>query len=253
MEKYIVIIIILILILVIIGLIYYGISQAKKKIQSFSRQVFGTSDIRKGIEQVENEYASTPKSIAAMTSLYLPQITKDFPDFNYEEMRERSRNVLNSFLLGLMNQNVSMLQYGNTELKNQLSNEIGGLQAKGYKEYFDDILMHRTEISGYRKTSGRCVITFQSSVQYKHYIKDENRNIVEGSETKLFQSKYNVDMIYIQDRSLVENELDDALAVNCPNCGAPLTSLGAKHCEYCGSPIMELNIHAWSFSSVKEL
>ena len=40
---------------------------------------------------------------------------------------------------------------------------------------------------------------------------------------------------------------------NCPNCGAPLTSLGAKHCEYCGTPIIEYNIKAWTFSNIDEV
>ena len=55
-----------------------------------------------------------------------------------------------------------------------------------------------------------------------------------------------------QDREIVESKGRNAIGVNCPNCGAPITSLGAKKCEYCESPIIELNIKAWIFTNVQE-
>ena len=44
------------------------------------------------------------------------------------------------------------------------------------------------------------------------------------------------------------NDFDET----CPNCGAPVTNLGAKFCEYCGAGIVELNVHAWSFENIEE-
>ena len=40
---------------------------------------------------------------------------------------------------------------------------------------------------------------------------------------------------------------------HCPNCGAPLSRLGAKVCEYCGTPVIEINIKEWSFSAVRKI
>ncbi len=251
--KYIFIIIILVLILVIIGIIYSTIRKIKRKVQQFSRDVFGTSDIRKGFQQVENEYASTPKSVSAMTSLCLPQITRDFPQFNYEEMKGRSRNVLLSYLMGVSQRSAEYLKDGNSELVNQLQNHINALEVTGKQEYFDEPKIHRTEIAGYRKDAGRCTIVFQSSIQYKHYIMDMNGKRVKGSDTIVEQSRYNVEMIYIQDRSIVENDIDGAEGLNCPNCGGPIQNMGAKKCIYCGTPVVEYNIHVWSFSAIKEL
>ena len=55
------------------------------------------------------------------------------------------------------------------------------------------------------------------------------------------------------DRDIVEeNGMDASMAINCPNCGAPLKMLGAKKCEYCGSPVLEFNIKVWNFDSVEE-
>ena len=76
--------------------------------------------------------------------------------------------------------------------------------------------------------------------------------MIEGSRDKLKQSRYNVEMLYIQDVGLLENAEDMGLAMNCPNCGGPLPKLGAKTCMYCGSAILEFNTRIWNFSDVEE-
>lgn len=245
-------IIILVLTLAIIIAIYIGIVHLRHKTRELSRTLFGTEDITRAAEQMRQDYATTPKSVSAMTSLLLPKIISDFPDFQYDEMKERANNVLTGYLRAVTERNPSLMKDGNTELQQQLEDHIQMLSVKDMKEHFDHIRIHRTEINQYRKTEGRCIITFQSSLECNHYIIDINQKIVKGSKEYKYQTKYNTDLIYIQDRNLVENELDHALGVNCPNCGAPLSSLGAKVCEYCGTPVVEINIHAWSFSNIEE-
>lgn len=246
------IIVCLVLLLIVIGAIYYGVYKLKQKTRQFSRQVFGTDSLMEGFEQIEAEYAVTPKSVSAMTSLYLPKITRDFPEFSYDEMKEKAQNVLTSYLLAVNDFNPGRLTEGNSELKNKLEHTISILKNKDQREHFDSIKIHRTEISGYTKKSGRCIITMQTSVQYYHYITDSSGKVVSGSKDVLFQSKYDADLIYIQDRALVEGNLGDAEGLNCPNCGAPITNLGSKFCEYCGTGVVTYNIHVWSFSDVRE-
>jgi len=246
------IIVCLVLLLIVIGAIYYGVYKLKQKTRQFSRQVFGTDSLMEGFEQIEAEYAVTPKSVSAMTSLYLPKITRDFPEFSYDEMKEKAQNVLTSYLLAVNDFNPARLTEGNSELKNKLEHTIALLKNKDQREHFDNIKIHRTEISGYTKKSGRCIITMQTSVQYYHYITDNSGKVLAGSKDVLFQSKYDTDLIYIQDRALVEGDLGDAEGLNCPNCGAPITNLGSKFCEYCGTGVVAYNIHVWSFSDVRE-
>ena len=241
---------ILLLILVILaGLVFI----VHSKIREYTRMLFGTEDISKAARQMQEEYSATPKSVCAMTSLMLPKITADFPDFDYDEMKSRAGNVLLSYLRAVTENNPGLLQDGNTELKQQLEHQIQQLSVQDQKEHFDHIRVHRMEISQYRKAAGRCIITFQCALECYHYITDTGQRIIEGTKDYLYQTRFNVDMIYIQNRDLVENQLDNALGVNCPNCGAPLTSLGAAHCEYCGSPVVPINIHAWSFSHIEEI
>ena len=254
------IIIILVLILVIIGLIFFAVYKVMKKVrkvkrdvQSFSREFLGTSDIRQGLRQVENEYAITPKSVAGATNIFLPRITADFSDFHYEEMKRRAENVLLSYLSCISLRNAENLQDGNSELKHSLEHRINSLKANGKQEYFDEPRIHRTEIASYTKNGGRCTVTFQTSIQYKHYMMDMQGNRIAGSETVLEQSRYNTELIYIKDREIVEKDFDGLEGRNCPNCGAPLTHIGSKNCRYCGTPIVEYNIKVWTFSSIKEL
>ena len=259
-ARYIFIIIILVMILVIIGLVFFAVYKITKKIRhikrevrAFSREFLGTSDIKQGIRQIEQEYAATPKSVSGATDLCLPRISADFPDFHYEEMKRRAENVLLSYLSCVSLRSADELQDANTELKRSLEHRVNYLKANGKQEYFDQPKIHRTEIASYTKNAGRCTITFQSSIQYKHYMMDMHGNRIYGNENTWEQSRYNMELIYIQDREIVEKDMDGVEGRNCPNCGAPLTHIGSKNCRYCGTPIVEYNIKVWTFSSVKEV
>ena len=247
----IIIILVLLLILFVAGIIIF--IQVSKKIKRVSMELFGTSDITQVATNLKQEEASTPKSVSGMTSLLLPKISSDFPDFEYNEMKSRAENVLTTYLLAINDRSVGTLHNGNDELKQKLESYIEMLNGKGLHEHFEQIRIHRTEINQYRKTDGRCIITFQTSLECYHYTTDENGTVTSGDKQYKYQTKYNTDMIYIQDLSKVKNEGDFALGLNCPNCGAPISSLGAKHCEYCGTPIIELNIRSWSFSNITEM
>lgn len=84
--KYIPVIIILALVLIIIIAIFCGVMYIRNKTREVSRALFGTSDVSQAARKMKQEYSSTPKSVSAMTSLLLPKIVADFPDFQYDEM-----------------------------------------------------------------------------------------------------------------------------------------------------------------------
>lgn len=246
------IIIILVLVLGVFGAGFYAAYRIKKGIRSFARRAFGTASLKEGFDKVEQEYASTPKSVSAMTGLHLPKIKKDFPEFQYDEMKVRAQNVLTSYLMAITERTPGRLTEGSDELKDKLTMYISQRKNREEKERFDDIKLHRTEIADYRKHNGRCIITFQSSLQYKYSLTGPDGRLLEGNPNVLKQTRYNTDVVYIQDRNLVEDERDLSLGINCPNCGAPVSGLGSKVCEYCGTPIKEINIYAWTFHDVRE-
>lgn len=245
------IIVILVLLLILAAVIYGAFVYIRDRVRTYSKLILGSPSVSEGIKNRQREVAATPKSVASATKLYLPSIMKDFPEFHYDEMRGRAENVLTSFLRSVDAQNNSLLTEGTNELKDKLLMRIEALKREGKTEHFQNIRIHRTEIQQYRKVKGRCSVVFQSAVECRHY-QEKDGKIIKGSSQLLEQSKYNVELIYIQDREQIEDLGDAGLALNCPNCGAPLSSLGAKTCEYCGTPIIEFNIKTWNFSDVKE-
>lgn len=246
------IIIILVLCLVLVGIIYYAYCTLKRKLGETSRLLFGTDSMIEGMKQRELEVETTPKSVSSATNLYLPSIMRDFPEFHLDEMKSRAENVLISYLHGITGQNPALLSEGTNELKEQLKLRLEMLQNRSQKESFDNIHIHRTEIHQYRKQKGRQSIVFQSAVEYFHAL-TENGKVIKGSRDRKEQAKYNVELVYIQDQDMIENQADAGLALNCPNCGAPLPGLGAKKCIYCDTPIIEYNLRVWNFSRVEEV
>ena len=240
-EIWINIIIILVLILIIIGLINYACRRIRWSIRRFAMSIFGTSSLLQGFSNVQNEYAVTPKSVSSATDLYLPSIIRDFPEFHYEEMKKRAQNVLVSYLKSIDAQDKSLLTEGTNELKEKLDLYIRSLQQTNTQEHYEQIKIHRTEIHKYKKMKGRCSIIFQSAIEFFNYAQKGIKQ----------QGKFNIELIYIQDQDYVGNQGNQGQGLNCPNCGAPISTLGAKTCEYCDTAIVEFNIRVWNFSDVK--
>ena len=173
-------------------------------------------------------------------------------DLYQRQMKSRAENVLTSYLQSITKQNPALLSEGTRELKEQLRLRLEMLQNQSQKESFENIHIHRTEIHQYRKQRGRQSIVLQTAVEYFHALK-ENGKVIRGSEEHKEQAKYNVELVYIQDQDMIENQEDAGLGLNCPNCGAPLPGLGAKKCIYCDTPIVEYNLRVWNFSRVEEV
>lgn len=104
-----------------------------RKAKSTMRNLFGTDSIRELIETREEEEANTPKSVSGMTTIYVPQIQRDFPELNWIELKGIAENHLRSYLK---------------------------------KQSCMSVRIHKTEILNYIKKSGTCAIVFQSGVQY---------------------------------------------------------------------------------------
>ncbi len=201
--------------------------------------------------QAAGEKYSRVKPVVNNTPFFLPKIGRDFPDFNYTEMQRRVTTILVSYLRAIDQEDVSLLVGGGEELKQSLKLHLNNLKDNGVHENFDDIVVNRTEISKYFKDPGRCTITFQCSLECKHN-KIIDGEVKEGSEEIGYQTRFEIDMVYIQDRDLVKNDSQKALGYNCPNCGAPITSLESKVCEYCGAAIEEYNIKVWTVTAIRE-
>ena len=75
-------------------------------------------------EQQELEMQTTPKSVNAMTSVYLPRIEKDFPEFSYSEFKVKAENMMKSAFNAISTQDITRLINASGDLTAQINNRI---------------------------------------------------------------------------------------------------------------------------------
>ena len=66
------------------------VAQIRRRTRRFlnSAEVCLLRELVRSAQAGELQQEDQPKSLSGMTSIYLPQILRDFPEFNWEEMRE---------------------------------------------------------------------------------------------------------------------------------------------------------------------
>lgn len=235
------------------GIVALGVAGGltiRNKLRNVSRQLFGTESIVDGLSKQADIAAETPKSVSGMTRLMEPQIMRDFPDFNWSEFKHKAENILTSALLAISSEQPERLVDASDDVKNQVSNIIADNQTAQIKEVYNNIKIHQTEISNYRKDKGNCIIVIQSAVEYYHY-KVSGDHVTEGSKERKVQTKYNVELLYVQDGE--EKEFDNAFTTTCPQCGAPVRGLGNMICEYCGAHVVPINMKVWSLHKLYQV
>ena len=246
----IIILLVLLLALLIGGFAIYR--HITYKIRQASRLLFNTDSLIDGIKSQQEDFSNTPRSVSGMTSIYLPLIGKDFPEFNYEEFKNRSNNMLISALQAISEGNTASVINGSNNLIHALELEIQDNENENKTESYENITIHQTEIFKYIKSQGTCKITLQSAVGYYHTIHQDGK-LIEGSKEYKDQCKYNIDIIYIQDVSLItHNESAFDIGV-CPSCGAPISNLGNKICGYCGCATEVANVRVWKIDAFQKI
>lgn len=192
------------MIFIVITTIIKRVKDMQRRASDLATTVWGTDDIKEIVNQNDLEVRETPKSVSAMTSVYLPMLQRDFPDLNWDEFKNNAVN----------------------ELKKHLSMS------------YDTFKIHKTEMYRYVKNAGTCTVIFQSSVEY----------MLDGLKN---QTRYNTHMVYIQNGELSGDA--SAFSTTCPNCGAPISTLGNMKCEYCDSLITPVNVKVWRLLKVEEI
>lgn len=236
--------------LVLVGGVVAGITYVKQQLRRLSRALFRTDSLIEGYKKTKDAVAERPKSVTSMTSLMEPQIVKDFPDFNWNTFKGKAETMLLSSLAAIAAGDASLVKEASEEAKNKVRSIIESNEAADVKVHYDNPHIHQTEIANYVKGKDKCVITIQSAIEYNFY-KLQGDKVIEGDRERKTQTKYNLEMIYIRDPNLVS--FDNAVGVKCPNCGAPITSLGHMVCEYCGAEVTPINTKVWSLHDFSEV
>ena len=151
--------------LIVIGIIVLVIVS---KVRSASQKYLGMSPsqamelINKGVK----EEATTPKGITALSEMYGPAITRDFPEIGYKGMEVKARNAIVAILNAIMNKNAESLKASEytQDLINKVNNRITTLNANNEKEIFNNIKIHRCGIANYQNRSKEATARFLFSM-----------------------------------------------------------------------------------------
>lgn len=234
----------------IVLLIIAGALVLLHRVQNVSQTLFGTKSLTEGWKRQEEALASTPKSVSGMTRIYEPQIQRDFPEFNWLEFKNKAENMLRLAFLAIEQEDSSQLKDASGELEHQVKTQISQNQAERVREHYQNVKIHDTQITRYEKKQGTCIITLQSAVGHRHY-KEKDAAVIQGDDRLDEQTKYNVEILYVQNPELAG--MDRAVSMSCPNCGAPVTSLGNFICAYCGSEVTPIHHQVWSLHKFYEV
>ena len=137
------IVLIIVVAIAVIAAVIFGV--IKSKVRSFRAEtqgLFGDAENMKYLlreaKEAADTFAAEEKSLCAMTGLMLPQIRRDFPEFDWDEYRVDVENHVRDFIKG--------------QLQETENSEPS---------------IHRTEISDYRRKDGGCTIDTQTSAGYR--------------------------------------------------------------------------------------
>ncbi len=242
-------------------LIWVIVHKIRQKVRNYSRSLFGSDRIMQEIvtrSQGKDQAAAfeeEPRSLNGMTGVCLPNITRDFPEFNYDEVKAKNEALLKAYLNSIEAQNTSSMT--DRQIAKSLVNKtqyiIDDLKSQGKHIYYHNIVVYNTEISDYAKGNGLCTVKLQSAVGFINFMKDQSGRTVAGSESSKRQAVFQSEYTYVQDADkAIKSGVYEQFSLSCPNCGAPITNLGAKFCEYCGTGIKEININSWKFTNIEE-
>lgn len=226
---------------IIAVVILLAVMIAAVKIRRRMRRFFNSAEVRlvrelvRSAQNGELQQEEPPKSLGGMTSIYLPQILRDFPEFNWEELRAEVERSVKELL----------------EEKNVRS--AGAVR------------IHKTVISRYQKYNGTASIRCETAAEYWTAVESQEngrtaaRNMRQSAkgqrgqsaaaqQTRKKQTVCEAELVYVYDSGLSGT----AASLVCPNCGAPVEALGVKKCRYCGSVLEVSGARSWKVQNVRE-
>ncbi len=230
-------IVILVLILIILLIIVFGYLYIRKRLSAISSTWFGTSDFLEGLKKQKQELDAEPKNPYGIDNLVLPEISKDFPNMNIDEMKKLAEENILNYLSSVESGNLMISALCTDALKERILNDIAN--NKDEKITYENIKFHKTAINQYTKNGSICKLILQSALGYV----EKNKK-----ESNIKEERYNCEFIYVYDtKGLNGNE---SISLNCPNCGAPILGLGHKVCPYCKAGLIDLAPKTWKLSDI---
>lgn len=236
-------------IVVFLGIVFFIVwYKLKKAMHKAGLGNLKLNNIVSSMVDIKESESKRVRSISGMSKLLIPNIIKDFPEFNENQLYNMTEESMRIVFDALSNKDKSSLNEIPL-VRNSIIKIIDDYKDNNIDVKYSDIIFHKFAIKDYNKSDGVATITVSTSLEY-YYEKNVDGKCSVNSRYKK-QTRYSCKFIYIYDESLFKDH-EVVLGVNCPNCGASITNLGHKHCDYCGSSIKEINLKSWAFSSYEE-
>lgn len=173
--------------------------------------------------------AAQPRSLSSLESLLLPQVRRDFPEYNSALAAERVKRDAKAYYQSGVNGSPAFTDEATkpflTSFAAALPTDVKG-----------DIRVHRVALHAYDASGDDRMLTYQASVQYL-------------DTTDVIRQKRLV-LQYIA--SFTDDPASEMKSFNCPNCGAPLPTIGRKTCRYCGTALKVPAGFGWRLYSARE-
>lgn len=214
--------------LVIVAIIYVAIRSIMNKFGFGDKTISG---LYKETQEAAALEKTRHKQVSGMTKMLLPEIQRDFKDFDESEIYLLVEKSLRAIFNALETEDISYLNDDDFNLiRQKINDQIIDLQTNNVSYNYDDVIFHRHAIKSYKKEKDVATIEISTSLEYYYNKRKDNKDISHDNVKK--QTRYTTKLVYIIDNTKTGFDIN-VLGLHCPNCGSPVQSLQQTHCSYC--------------------
>ncbi len=172
---------------------------------------------------------TTPRSLSSSEPLLLDRIRRDFPEYNPELIRQRvmqdARTFYESAQAGRCLYTGGISDQLRERLPSFLPPDVAG-----------NVQVHKVALAAYDDRSEDRVLTFQAAAAFR----DPAGTTRQRRLILTYLAAWSTDTQTGVKRS------------NCPNCGAPIPTVGSKICQYCGTALKVWAGTGWLLTDLRE-
>ncbi len=191
----------------------------------------------KVINDATEERIDQPMSFTVVDPTILRRVEKDFPEYDDKIARSIVENAVRKhFLVINGEESPDSIDCCSTALKETLRAKADDNASSPKPLHYDNIVIHRSQISGYRQNNETAAVNYQISLEY----------LLSGVKT---QHIYEADYTYY----LSVGDMGENVSLICGHCGAPVEVTGQKICPYCGAEIQSSIERTWKVSRIAML
>lgn len=223
-----------VIILAVIGCAVSVYLSVKRKLGS---ELNRAKSLLRTINDATEERTSQPMSFTVVDPTILQRVEKDFPEYDDKIARSIVENAVRKhFLVINGEESPDSIDYCSTALKETLRAKADDNASSPKPLHYDNIVIHRSQISGYRQNNEVVAVNYQISLEY----------LLSGVKT---QHIYETDYTYY----LSVGDMGENVSLICQHCGAPVEVTGQKVCPYCGAEIQSSIERTWKVSRIAML